>query len=171
MGDELLSVVDENDRVIGQKGRGEIHRLGLRHRSVHLLIFNQAGDVLLQKRSMQKDNCPGYWDSSVAGHVEAGESYGQCLMREVTEELGIELSQLPGKICKLSPNKNNGMEFCQAYQAVHEGPFSPEKSEIDELCWFSQNEICEWLEQGGEALTHSVRVIIAQLKNNATETL
>jgi len=161
--DELLSVVDENDLVIGQKSRGEIHRLGLRHRSVHLLIFNQAGDLLLQKRSMLKDSCPGFWDSSAAGHVEAGESYDQCVMREATEELGIELSQLPERTGKLSPNKNNGMEFCQAYKTVHEGPFRPEEAEVDELRWFSQKELKNWLEQGGEGLTESVKILINQL--------
>ncbi|RLA20345.1 MAG: NUDIX hydrolase [Gammaproteobacteria bacterium] len=162
--DELLSVVDEGDRVIGQMGRGEIHRLGLRHRSVHLLVFNQAGELLLQKRSMTKDSCPGYWDSSAAGHVEAGESYDQCVMREVTEELGVVLKELPSEICKLSPSKDNGMEFCQAYQVVYEGPFIPEEGEVDELCWFSADELATWLGEGGDNLTRSVKMILAQLK-------
>ncbi len=161
--DEILSVVNEADQVVGKARRGDIHQQGLMHRSVHLLILNRTGDVLLQKRSMLKDCCPGYWDSSAAGHVEAGESYDQCVMREVTEELGITLKQLPEKLCKLSPSTDNGMEFCQAYQVVHEGPFNAEEAEIDELHWFSRRELSEWLEQDGALLTHSVQKLLAQL--------
>jgi isopentenyldiphosphate isomerase len=161
--DEILSVVNESDQVVGQARRGDIHQQRLMHRSVHLLILNRAGDVLLQKRSILKDCCPGYWDSSAAGHVEAGESYDQCLMREVTEELGITLKALPEKICKLSPSTDNGMEFCQAYQVIHEGPFSAEEAEIDELRWFSRRELDEWLMQGGVRLTDSVKMLIEQL--------
>jgi isopentenyldiphosphate isomerase len=163
MFDEILSVVNEADQVVGQARRGDIHQQRLMHRSVHLLILNRAGDVLLQKRSMLKDCCPGYWDSSAAGHVEAGESYDQCVMREVTEELDITLKQLPEKLCKLSPSANNGMEFCQAYQVIHEGPFSTEEAEIDELRWFNRRELSEWLEQDGALLTDSVQRLLAQL--------
>jgi len=86
---ELFDVVDDEDRVIGQATRGEVHAKGLLHRSVHILVFNSAGDVFLQKRAMTKDENPGYWDSSAAGHVNAGEDYPACAHRELQEELGI----------------------------------------------------------------------------------
>ena len=50
---ELLDVVDENDRVVAVKTRGEIHAQGLMHRAVHILVFNQQGDLFIQKRSMK----------------------------------------------------------------------------------------------------------------------
>ena len=65
---ELLDVVDENDLIIGVKTRGEIHARGLMHRATHILVFNRQGDLFIQKRSMNKDNDPGLWDSSAAGH-------------------------------------------------------------------------------------------------------
>lgn len=86
---ELLDFVDDEDRVIGQATRGEVYAKGLLHRSVHILVFNSAGDVFLQKRAMTKDEHPGYWDSSAAGHVNAGEDYPACAHRELQEELGI----------------------------------------------------------------------------------
>ena len=70
---ELLDVVDDNDEVIAIKTRGEIHARGLMHRSVHILVFNSRGEVFLQKRSLSKDEQPGKWDSSAAGHVDSGE--------------------------------------------------------------------------------------------------
>ena len=85
---EMLAVVDEQDRVIGARRRDEIHQLGLRHRAIHVLLFNQQGRLFLQKRGFHKDNNPGLWDSSVAGHVDAAEAYDECCMSEIEEEIG-----------------------------------------------------------------------------------
>ena len=86
---ELFDVVDSEDRVIGQATRGEVHAKGLLHRSVHIWVFNSRGDLFLQKRAMTKDENPGYWDSSAAGHVNTGEDYRTTAHRELMEELGI----------------------------------------------------------------------------------
>ena len=51
----MFDVVNDRDEVIGQEPRPEVHRLGLRHRAVHVLVFNSRGEVFLQKRSMKKD--------------------------------------------------------------------------------------------------------------------
>ena len=59
MTEEIFDVVDADDRVIDQQPRSEVHRLGLRHRAIHLLVFNAAGELFLQKRSMKKDCFPG----------------------------------------------------------------------------------------------------------------
>lgn len=86
---ELFDVVDSEDQVVGQATRGEVHAKGLLHRSVHILVFNSQGELFLQKRALTKDENPGYWDSSAAGHVNAGEDYRTSAHRELMEELGI----------------------------------------------------------------------------------
>ncbi len=86
---ELYDVVDDRDQVIGVATRREIHQKGLLHRSVHILVFNSGGDLFLQKRSMNKDENPGFWDTSAAGHVNTGEDYLTSAHRELEEELGI----------------------------------------------------------------------------------
>ena len=86
---ELFDVVDSENRVIGQDTRGEVHAKGLLHRSVHIWVFNSRGELFLQKRAMTKDENPGYWDSSAAGHLNAGEGYRTSAHRELMEELGI----------------------------------------------------------------------------------
>ena len=83
MNEEVFDVVNERDEVIGQNTRRQVHRLGLMHRAVHVLVFNAGGQVFLQKRSMLKDRQPGLWDSSASGHVDAGEDYDTCVVREV----------------------------------------------------------------------------------------
>ncbi len=101
---EIFDVVDLNDEVVGHRFRHEIHALGLMHRAVNVLLFNQRGEVFLQKRSMFKDVSPGLWDSSTSGHVDGGESYDICAVRETEEELGyrVENGKLR-RIFKLEP--------------------------------------------------------------------
>ena len=94
-GDELFDVVDEHDRVLRQAPRREVHAQGWLHRAVHVLVFNRAGEVFLQKRSMRKDKSPGLWDSSCSGHLDAGEDYDQAAWRELQEEIGLKLDRPP----------------------------------------------------------------------------
>lgn len=87
---EYFEIVDANDNVIGRAPRSECHGdPTLVHRAAHVLVFNGKGELLLQKRSMQKDIQPGRWDSSVGGHLDPGENYRQAAVREMAEELGI----------------------------------------------------------------------------------
>ena len=89
MPEEIFDVVNDRDEVIDRKPRSEVHRLGLLHRAVHVLVFNSHGQIFLQKRSMKKDRQPGVWDSSASGHVDSGEDYDTTAVREVWEEIGL----------------------------------------------------------------------------------
>src|ERR1700688_3397594 len=95
MSEEIFDVVNEQDRVIGQRPRSEVHRLGLMHRAVHVLVFNARGEVFLQKRSMTKDREPGKWDSSTSGHLDSGEDYDAGAVRELREEIGLAVDKPP----------------------------------------------------------------------------
>lgn len=87
---EMFEIVDEQDRVIGQAPRSRCHGdPSLIHRVAHVLVFNRQGDLLLQKRSEDKDIQPGRWDTSVGGHLAPGETYLEAALREMEEELGI----------------------------------------------------------------------------------
>ena len=157
--DELLYEVDAHDRVVGSCKRGDAHRFGLRHRSVHILVFSERSEVFLQKRSMNKDVDPGRWDSSAAGHVDFGESYDECAMRELGEELGIMLAEPPERLFKLPASEATGWEFVQVYRLYYSGLFQLDASEIDEGRWFSPVEISAWQARSGMELTASFRTI------------
>jgi isopentenyldiphosphate isomerase len=73
--------------------RSDAHKLGLWHKTVHIWIVNNHGNVLLQKRSIFKQTFPGYWDISCAGHIDAGESSLDAAIRELHEELGVKLTK------------------------------------------------------------------------------
>lgn len=88
--EEYLEVVNTKGEVIGYAPRSEVHgNPSLIHRVVHVLVFNKKGELLLQKRSQNKDVAPGKWDTSVGGHVGIGEDLFSSSRREMHEELGI----------------------------------------------------------------------------------
>ncbi len=127
--EESFSVVDERDQVVGAAPRSQVHANNLLHRAVHLLIFNSAGEVFLQMRSRWKDRHPLAWDSSAAGHVNAGEEYDQSAARELREELGINTPLV--RMAKLSASERTGYEFICLYRGSYDGEFRLEPSEIE----------------------------------------
>src|SRR6266478_8376117 len=98
MAEEIFDVVNERDEVVGRQTRNEVHRLGLMHRATHVLVFNKRGQIFLQKRSMKKDRQPGLWDSSASGHLNCGEDYDACSVRELGEEIGLHLKIPPRRL-------------------------------------------------------------------------
>ena len=96
---EMLPVVDENGNIIDAATRGECHGGSRKlHPVVHLHVFNSKGELYLQKRPGWKDIQPGKWDTAVGGHVDFGENVERALVREVREELGIELLGMKDKL-------------------------------------------------------------------------
>lgn len=162
MNTEYLAVVDENDQLINTLPRHEIHAQGLRHRAVHILVFNEHKQLFLQKRSMQKDLNKGLWDTSAAGHVDVGEEYTPSAIREVEEELGVNIASTLQSLFKLSPTQQLGMEFIQVYRCQHNGPFVLNKDEIDEGCWLAVDEINERVKANDGTLTKTFKVIWQQ---------
>src|SRR5206468_6656837 len=111
---ERFPVVDEADRIIRYGYRQEVHANNFRHRAVHILIFNEAGQVYLQQRSRRKDRHPLLWDSSAAGHVSDGENYDEAAKRELHEELGISVPL--EKLLKISASTQTGHESTWLYR-------------------------------------------------------
>ncbi len=142
---EPFAVVDEMDRVTGSAARSEVHGNNLRHRAVHIFLFNPAGELLLQKRSRWKDGHPGLWDSSAAGHVGAGEEYDATAARELIEELGVTTKLT--RIGQLPASEQTGQEFIWLYRGEHAGPFQPARAEIDALQFFAPATIAQWLKE------------------------
>jgi isopentenyldiphosphate isomerase len=139
--DEILTLVSDADEVLGPVPRSSVHgNPGLIHRSVHILVLNPEGRLLLQKRSMSKDVQPGKWDTSVGGHVGFGQSYEEAARREAEEELGYQ----PGALTFLYPSRiRNAIESENIHTFLHvsTGPFRPEPGQIDELRFWTKAEI------------------------------
>jgi isopentenyldiphosphate isomerase len=145
--DDWLDVVDERDAVVDRRRRADVHRLGLRHRAVHVLMFNARGELFLQKRSRAKDCFPGAWDSSASGHLDAGEEYDACAVRELREELGIDEGVTLERLFKVEACEATGQEFVWVYRGRAEGPFRLEPEEIEGGRWCGELELEVWLRE------------------------
>ena len=164
--DEIFDVVDEHDRVVSQERRSVVHQRGLRHRAVHILIFNRKGELFLQKRSMTKDVSPGCWDSSCCGHVDSGETYDIALLRELNEELGLKISPGEAKLLfKVGACPQTAQEFVMVYRLDHEGPFELHPEEIDTGEWFTTEQVDRLLEEKADQVAASFRYIRERYKN------
>ena len=147
MSEEIFDVVNERDEVVGRAPRREVHRTGLMHRAIHVFIFNAHGEIFLQKRSMSKDSSPGLWDSSASGHLDSGEDYDACAVRELREEIGLVVSAPPRRVCKVSPCAKTGQEFVWLYEGASEGPFTLHPEEIERGGWFTRERVTKWVNE------------------------
>jgi isopentenyl-diphosphate delta-isomerase len=145
MSEEFFDVVNERDEVIGRAPRREVHARDLRHRAIHVLVFNARGEVFLQKRSLTKDTSPGLWDSSTSGHVDAGEDYDACAVRELREEIGLGVAACPARLMRIAACVETGWEFVWVYHCVREGPFTLHPEEIERGDWFTPERVTAWV--------------------------
>lgn len=150
MNEEIFDVVNAQDEVVDHRPRSEVHRMKLMHRAVHVLVFNAKGELFLQKRSMLKDCFPGTWDSSASGHLDRGESYDACSVRELREEIGLQTKQAPERLFKIAPCDATGQEFVWVYRTESEGPFVLQPEEVQEGGWFSPEQIHRWIAERPE---------------------
>jgi 16S rRNA (adenine1518-N6/adenine1519-N6)-dimethyltransferase len=141
---ERFAVVDEQDQVVGEAPRGEVHGNNLLHRAVHLFLFNRQEELFLQKRSPWKDRHPLLWDSSAAGHVDAGEDYDEAARRELDEELGVTAKLT--RVVKLPASDRTGQEFIWLYRGEHEGPFRLAAAEIEYGDFFPLEVVTGWVQ-------------------------
>ena len=145
MAEEYFDVLDENGNKTGKtKLRSEVHRDGDWHKSVHIWILNNDGDVLLQRRCPTKDSNPNMLAASCAGHLEAGDDSLTCAIRELKEELKLDVRpdelKLVGtfKISKHYTDTFFNQEFQDMYvlrtdKTIDEMEY--QKSEISEIIY------------------------------------
>ena len=145
--EEWFDIVDERANVIGKAPRSKVHgNPDMLHQTVHLHVFNSKNQLFLQKRSTNKDLYPGRWDTAVGGHVDSGESVEAALKRESMEELGIVLNQIKPLFRYIMRNQWES-ELINAFELVHDGPFSLDEKEIETGRFWSGFEIQKMIGQ------------------------
>lgn len=146
--DELFPIVDEEGQVVGKATRGECHGgARLLHPVVHLHVFNNNGEIFLQKRPEWKDIQPGKWDTAVGGHIDYGETPEDALVREVREELGIT-TFTPQWLGMYVFESQRERELVYVYQMVYDGEIRPSEAELDGGRFWTIDEIRSDIGQG-----------------------
>ena len=161
---EWFDIVDENGCPTGEiVEREDAHRNGIRHRTAHLwLLRKKEGQiqVLLQKRSANKDSHPGCYDISSAGHIPAGVDYGPSTIRELKEELGVDGDEKELVYCG---DRRIAWDDCfhgqpfrdrqvsrvfYMWMDLPEDKFTVDPNEVESVCWMDFDRCCQGVEQG-----------------------
>ncbi len=145
MAEEIMTLVDEHNQVIGNVARSQM-RFGIDfHRATYILVFTPTGQLVIQKRTLNKSFCPGWYGITTGGVVADGESYQLCAQRELIEELGINaeltchgLFYTEGEGFKIW-----GKIYSCLYDESKHGPLVPQPSEVASLHFMSVKEIID----------------------------
>jgi isopentenyldiphosphate isomerase len=127
-GDDLVDVLDDDGRIVGQTTRREMRARRLPHRSTYVLVFDRRGQLFIHLRTATKDVWASHWDPCVGGVVAAGESFDDGAARELEEEIGVSapLERLFPVVYADPTTIVHGM----AYRTTHDGPFRLQPEEV-----------------------------------------
>ncbi|MEM7282633.1 MAG: isopentenyl-diphosphate Delta-isomerase [Pseudomonadota bacterium] len=156
-GSEQLILVDENDREIGVSSKTDCHLGdGVLHRAFSLFIFNDAGELLLQRRSSHKPLWPMFWSNSCCSHPREGESMEHAVDRRLEQELGLstDLTFLY-KFVYHAPYLDIGAEheFCWVYAGQSSDVPHANVNEVDEMRYISPMQLDQEMEQDPDSFT------------------
>lgn len=156
--EEIFIVVDKNDKITSYQPRSVCHKERLLHRTVAVIVFNDQGEVLLQKRSMNVDTTPGLYTLSATGHVSKGESYEQAAEKELLEELGIKSKiKFETRIIKDFPH----YEMQSFYSTKSNGPFKFPKKDIEKVEFVPIHKLPEFFSKS----TATIKILYEQILN------
>ncbi|MER6619044.1 MULTISPECIES: NUDIX hydrolase [unclassified Streptomyces] len=129
--EEIIDIVDENDRVVGRSPRGEAYARGLRHRCAFVLARDAEGRIFVHRRTATKQVFPSLYDMFVGGVVGAGESYDEAALREAEEELGVSGLPRPEHVLTFLYDDGAGRSWWSAvYEVRCERPVRPQAEEV-----------------------------------------
>lgn len=176
---EFIDILDTNGNKTGQsKPKPDIHRDGDWHRSVHIWILNSKGELLLQHRSKTMDSYPDMWDISSAGHISSGENSMSTALRELKEELGLNIT--PDKLIYigevtqqvvLNNNSYFNNEFNDIYllkMELDSASLKMEDGEVSEVKWLPWKDVRELVEKkDGNLVPHDdeFKILFQYLEN------
>ncbi|MDR0978934.1 MAG: NUDIX domain-containing protein [Lachnospiraceae bacterium] len=160
---EFLDVLDENGNYTGiAESKSKCHEKGLWHKAVAVFIINSKEQVLLQKRSPNKKAWPNMWDISAGGHVTAGEFGINSVIREIKEEIGIDVNKIDitfiGAVTSSDMQgkmKNNHFnEYYIIKKDIDETKCVLQKEEVSEVKWINKDEIIEKIKDNYNGITN-----------------
>ncbi len=140
--EEIVTIVDENNNVVGTAPRFEMRAKNLPHRAAYILVFNSNGELYVQKRTMAKDIYPGYYDVAAGGVVLADESYEISAERELAEELGIRDVAL-ARLFDFYHQDAYSRIWGRAYSCIYDGEIVLEEEEVESGGFYSVEKVLQ----------------------------
>jgi isopentenyl-diphosphate delta-isomerase len=143
---ERVILVDADDSPLGIAEKLEAHRRGLRHRAVSVIIRNEAGEMLIQKRAREKYHSAGLWANTCCGHPRPDETVPAAALRRLSEEMGFCCELQPLLRTAYRASVDNGLiedEVCHLLAGRYSGPINPDPAEVEAYKWVSRHGLIE----------------------------
>ena len=140
--DELVEIVDLDERVVEIVSRAEMRRRNLVHRATYVMVFDSHGALLAHQRASWKDIWPSRWDLAFGGVCAVGEAWADAASRELVEEAGVvaPLRELSNVFFESEETRVVG----RLYETTHDGPFEFADGEVVDHCWVNPTELDSW---------------------------
>jgi isopentenyl-diphosphate delta-isomerase len=153
---ENVVLIDEADAALGEGEKLDVHRQGALHRAFSVFAFNDAGELLLQRRALSKYHSGGLWTNTCCGHPRPGETTEDAARRRLFEELGMTCGQLVSggvyryraEIMDLVENELDHLLLTE----VTDTP-DPNPDEVVEWRFIALDELSRWLDERPEDFT------------------
>lgn len=147
--EEMIDVVNDQDEVVGQASRKEIHEQFLLHRGIEIWLYDDMNRLLIQQRSAKKKKHPLHWTRSVGGHVPAGMHPDDAALKELREELGLTLPLTFVRKELRKTKKSN--RFRYVYVGKYNGePITINQDEVEQVKFVNKEELEQMLAQGAD---------------------
>ncbi len=163
---EQLILVDQDDRAVGVEEKHEAHRQGALHRAFSVLVYDDAGRWLLQRRALTKYHSGGLWTNAACGHPRPDEATEAAAARRLMEELRFttELTFVT-KVLYHAP-LDHGMtehEIVSVYTGRYQGPVDPDPGEADAVRWIEPDALARDMQDHPERYTVWFRKYVTEL--------
>ncbi len=165
---EQVILVTPQDRRIGTMEKLEAHRRGLLHRCISIVVYNTKGEMLLQRRAMEKYHSPGLWANTACSHQRPGERSLAAAHRRLPEEMGFDCLLKPAGTFTYRADVGKGLiehEFDHVFVGVYDGMVRPNPEEVMEYAWRNVSEIRRELKSHPEKFAKWFPFVFSHVKN------
>lgn len=153
---DLVTLVDENDLPVGKAEKMTAHRDALLHRACSVVLFNEKGEMLLQKRSAEKYHSGGLWSNTCCTHPHPGETPHEAAVRRLREEMGIDADLRSAFEFVYRAELDHGLvehEYDHVFVGVSTALPRPNADEVSDWRWASMEEVARELEEHAGAFS------------------
>ena len=166
---EFVVLVSEKDEVLGKMEKMQAHQNGLLHRAFSVFLFNDKGEMLLQKRADGKYHSPGKWTNACCSHPRMEETYAEAAKRRLKEELGID-AQIHEKfhfIYKADVGKDLWEhELDYVFTGNYQKEFNLNPEEVSEVRFISMENLEKEMKKNPENFTEWFKIILEEYKQH-----
>ncbi len=164
-------LVDEQDRPMGTMGKLEVHEKALLHRAFSVFIFNENGQMLLQKRAAKKYHSANLWTNACCSHPRPGENTLQAAGKRLQEEMGFNTAIKKVFDFTYKAPFDNGLtehEFDHVFVGKYSGPIQPNPDEVGDYCYMSMEDIKTSIQSHPEKYTIWFKIAFPRVEEYLT---